>query len=256
MIPRVLTILLAVAVLGGSGSARTFTNTEGKTIEAEIVRATAKSVTLLLPNRRSTTIPLTTLSEEDRTHVAEWLAARIPSLRFTPNLKRSNKNKRLGSSSTRSSYQQVQTYEMSVDVRNEENTKGLEDSVMKYVLVGRSLTDNNRFKILAVQEGDFSVPVSGRTHIPFRTVVNEYYDSSISNSRSGFKCIGYILHAERKGDKREVYSHGSTNQLKEHIHAIVKLRAGDLTDGTFVKPDAPVRPGAPAPDPDAPIIVR
>jgi hypothetical protein len=44
---------------------------------------------------------------------------------------------------------------MNVEVRNEENAKGLEVSVMKYILVGRSLTDNDQYKVLAAQEAEF-----------------------------------------------------------------------------------------------------
>jgi hypothetical protein len=78
--------LLAGIVLAGSAPARTFTNTEGKTIEAEVVRATDKQVMLRLENHRSVTIDLATLSAEDQAYIQEWQANRIPRLRFDPNL--------------------------------------------------------------------------------------------------------------------------------------------------------------------------
>lgn len=246
MLSRSLLTLLALLVLGPALTARTFTNTEGRSIEAEIARATATTVTLRLANRRTTAIPLETLSEADRTFVAEWLATRIPSLRFTPNITRSNKRSSPGSS------RRKQSYEMNVDVRNAETTKGLEASVMSWVLVGRSLRDNSQYKILAAQEVEFTVPVSGRANIPFRKVISEYYDSSTSSYRSGYKCIGYVLHAKRKSDQRTVYSHASTNLLKEHLEAIILLKSGQLTTEFFV----PLNPRGRTDEPNGPIIVR
>ena len=248
MLSRSLLALLALLVLGPALSARTFTNTEGRSIEAEIATATATTVTLRLANRRTTTIPLETLSEADRTLIAEWIATRIPRLRFTPNLARSNKKSSSGYSVRK------QSYKMSVDVRNEETTKGLEAYVMRWVLVGRSLRDNRHYKILAAQEAEFTVPVSGRANIPFREVINQYYDSSTSRYRSGYKCIGYILHAERKSDQRKVYSHASSNILNEHLEAIILLKSGQVTTEFFVPP-TPI-PRARAADPNDPIIVR
>ena len=247
MFSRGLLTLLAIVILGPALPARTFTNTEGRTIEATIVGATAETVTLRLANRRTTTIPLSTLSEADRTHIAGWLANRIPSLRFTPNVTRSNKKSSPGSS------RQEQAYEMNVDVRNEENTKGLEASTMKWIIVGRSLSEQDQYKILAAQEAEFTVPVSGRANIPFRKVISTYYDSKFSDYKSGFKCIGYVLYAARKSDQREVYSHASTNLLKEHLEAIIQLETGDVTNEFFSKP---AQPGSRTEDPDAPLIVR
>jgi len=209
------------------------------------------SVTLLLSNRSSSTIPPSKLSQADQDHVATWLAKRIPDLRFNPNIVRSNKKKY--SSST----QQVQTYDMSVTVRNDENNKGLEKSLLKYILVGHSLKNASEFKILSVQEAEFTVDPAGNTTIPFRKVINEYYEgrSSSSSYSSGYKCIGYVLHAVRLNDKAEVYAHASTNQLKANIQSIALLKTGDLTTKYFGNPWA-VKKGPEGEDPNAPIIVR
>ncbi len=54
-------------------SARTWTNRDGRTIEAELTEATETEAVLQMANRQTYRIPLDTLSEADRTFVAEWL---------------------------------------------------------------------------------------------------------------------------------------------------------------------------------------
>lgn len=227
-----LTTLLLLAGMAAVLEGRIFTNTAGKTLEAEIVRATSKTVTLRLQNKRTTTIKLDTLSAADQEHVAAWLADRVPRLRFDPNVIRSNKAER-DSDFFSSSYNH-QGFEMTVNVTNDENAKGLEESTMKFILVGRSQTDRDKYKILSVQEENFSVLPAGRTAVLFRKVINKYYDSGYS--KSGFKCIGYVLYATRKKDKREVWSHASTQQLKEVIPSLVTLKMGTITDKFFQAP--------------------
>ena len=246
------TCSLALAFLiatGGTIEGRVFTNTEGKSLEAEIVRASTTKVTLRLKNKRTSTIPLTKLSEEDRKFVAAWLADKVPHLRFKPNLVRSNRDER---DSGYYSSDQIQTFEMTVDYSNDENTKGLEESLMKFILVGRSMRDKNQYKILSVQNETFTVAPSGRGTIPFRKVINRYYDGSYS--KSGYKCTGYIVHAERKRDKREVFSYASTKPLEELLHTVLKLKTGDVTDKFFRKVNV-VGKGI-RDDPNGPIIVR
>ena len=165
-------LLVALGVLVAPPlSGRTFTNTAGKSIEAEIVRATNTEVTLRLKNRRKATVPLNTLSKEDQDFVAAWLADEVPPLRFTPKMVKSNRDHRYSNSS--SSSRQIQTYEMSVEVQNDQNALGLEESVMQFVLVGRSLRDSSSYKILMVQKVPFKVAPAGRAVIPFRKVVNK-----------------------------------------------------------------------------------
>jgi hypothetical protein len=58
--------------LSAIASARKWTDTQGRTIEAEIVRADADSVTVLTGGRE-VRIPRSKLSEEDQEYCDEWL---------------------------------------------------------------------------------------------------------------------------------------------------------------------------------------
>lgn len=65
---------LFALVIGFSASAgaRTFTDTQGRKIEAEIIEIIGANVTLRLPSGKSSTIPIAKLSETDRDFIALW----------------------------------------------------------------------------------------------------------------------------------------------------------------------------------------
>ncbi len=107
---------LAMALLAaGLATARPFTNSAGKTIEAEIGSATATTVTLKLPSGRKAKVQLSILSAADQKFVRDWVANRVPRLRVTPKLIRSNRD------DEHSDYydegRQVQLLKMTVEVR-------------------------------------------------------------------------------------------------------------------------------------------
>ena len=140
---RLFSLLLAVVTMTATAPARTFTNSAGKSIEAEIVRADSTNVTPRLENKHTATVKIATLNEEDLAFVASWLAEQLPRLRITPNMVRSSKTQGSSSSSYRSS-SFVQNLQLSVELKNEDNAKGLEGSTMKYILVGRSLSNRSQ----------------------------------------------------------------------------------------------------------------
>lgn len=62
-----------VLLLAGNGAqARTWKNRDGKTIEAEVVSRTDRTVTLELKNGRTSTVEIETLSLDDRAYLASW----------------------------------------------------------------------------------------------------------------------------------------------------------------------------------------
>ena len=66
---------LLVLSLGAVAEVRTWTNAEGKTIEAEYVSADGEKLTLQLRNSKRVTIELKTLSEADQKWVTDKVAA-------------------------------------------------------------------------------------------------------------------------------------------------------------------------------------
>ncbi|MEM0897079.1 MAG: SHD1 domain-containing protein [Verrucomicrobiota bacterium] len=78
-LPSYLSILIALtlsSVAGADSSLRTWTNSEGKTITAELVELNDGVATLRMDNGRRYQVPLETLSEADNEFAAEWTAAK------------------------------------------------------------------------------------------------------------------------------------------------------------------------------------
>ncbi len=228
---RVAAQFLGALLATGLAVGRPFTNTEGKTIEAEIMGATTTTVTLKIPSGRNVKLNLNTLSGADQKFVKEWLINRVPRLRVTPNLVRSNKDDK---EYYYENERQVQVLSMKVEVQNDDAKAPLSESELIYVLVGRSLADRNEYKILAAQKAGFNLARQEKKTIGFKTVRNLYSDGDYD--RSGHKCIGYILYVKRKSDGQKVYSFGSTPVLEKAVFNIINLESGDITDENFLKP--------------------
>ncbi len=234
---KLLPLLLAAAVLllASAAWSRPFTNAAGKTLQAEIVRASANEVTLRMKNSRTATVKISSLSEIDQVYVRKWLANQVPPLRVTPNMvRKTTKDSRSSYTSGGKSYQQ--SYELSVNFQNDDNAKGLEETSLKYFLVGRSLGKTRKHRIIGVQEQGFGVPAGGKHTVTFRREVNTYSDSA-SSYRGNYKCIGYVLYAARRKDDREVYTYASTPQLEEALYSIIQLRERDVVDENFQNPE-------------------
>ena len=73
VIAKLLIISGALFLASGHSDARTWTNTQGKTIEAEWIRTEGNKVVVKLPNGKSSRIPLQSLSREDQDFAAAMM---------------------------------------------------------------------------------------------------------------------------------------------------------------------------------------
>lgn len=215
-------------------AARTFTNHEGATINAEVKSATATTVTLQLSTGKLSTITLDLLSEADQDFIRTWRATQLPDVRITPTFVRSNRDPRDASSTSiyEKDSRQVQVLDLSVHLETWDQGQGIENGELQYILVGRSTAKRGRYKILAVQQADFKLPPAGETEVKFKRVQNFYDDGSY---KKGARCIGYVLYAKRKSDGREIHASASSPVLKKAIYSIIALKTGEETDNNFVK---------------------
>lgn len=228
-------LVILGALLTLSVTARTFTNKEGKTIEAEITTVDTKTVTLKLLDGNTSRINLDQLSDADQAFVKAWLVDKIPDLRITPNFVRSNRDINSGSSSYSdgNNGRRIQVLDLSVHFESWDKTTGIDDAQLTYILVGRSMEARSRYKILAVQNNDFSIAPAGQASVDFKTVKN-FYDDSPGNS-AGARCVGYVLYANRKSDDRKIHASASSPLLENAIQKIFTLKAGEETDDNFIK---------------------
>jgi hypothetical protein len=80
-------LLCILAILYGMAApdaeARTFTSTDGKTLEAELVGADAFQATLKLPDGRQVAVPLNRLSQADQAFVVGWIQEHPQAIRYS-----------------------------------------------------------------------------------------------------------------------------------------------------------------------------
>jgi hypothetical protein len=74
--PHSLLIGLLLIAAGSPLEARTFTSSNGKKLEAEVLSATESVAELKVVNGKTYKVPLSKLSTEDREYIAEWRATR------------------------------------------------------------------------------------------------------------------------------------------------------------------------------------
>ena len=65
---------------------RVFTNTDGRTLTAEIAEADATNVTLLLTDGRRAVVPLSHLSTADQTYTSSWISQHPAAIRYAFNI--------------------------------------------------------------------------------------------------------------------------------------------------------------------------
>jgi hypothetical protein len=80
-----LTCLAAIigAMTALHATARTFTSTDGRTIEAEVVSADGLQATLKLADGRQTVVPMNRLSQADQEYLTGWIKANPQAIRYS-----------------------------------------------------------------------------------------------------------------------------------------------------------------------------
>ncbi len=215
---------------------RTFTDTQDRTLEAELIKANTTHAWLRLRGGRVVPVNRETLSEADQTFITTWIADKVPDLEVTPDFDRGlSKDRGKGSSSTR------QTFGMRVEIKNFSPKKELEDSEVVYYLIGRSVFDNDQYKVLSRQVFDISIKPGDTKKAIFKDIENHFQEVERSNNGKekgrGHRGLGYVLQIQRKRDMRLIYLGSSTSLLDDAKEAIISLEEGDETDETFMTKD-------------------
>lgn len=210
------------------GAAHTFRDTEGTTIEGEVAKATASTVTIRTADGSLASLPLARLSKVDREHVAHWLAEPLPELHVLPHFSFDHE----GSSESR------ELLNLSARITTSPGTEPVEARV-HYFLIGRCMVNQSNFKVLSVQSADLELAPGDPASVSFKPVTNYYVASK--EAGKGASCIGYVLQTTRRSDGRELHSLGSIPLLQEHLEAILALDVGEETNQEFVPIKA--RPG-------------
>ncbi len=174
--PMVLALLLFSLASAPSLAARTFTSTDGQTLEAEVVKVTGKSVILKLPNRRSVTVPLERLSEADRAYLAEWAKEaaknRVPRVKVEIDSNKRDTNVEAGYDERRGSVQ------FQIDVTNQERGFRIEKATATLIVLGDYLYEKDEMLVMQrVEFEDISFDF-GKTYQMTAKEIRYEYDKS------------------------------------------------------------------------------
>lgn len=217
---------------------RKFTNTGGKTLDAELVTANDAHVSIRTKGGRIVSIKRDTLSEDDQTYINTWISNKVPDVEVRPNFDR-------GLTKDRNKYSPAtkQTFGMRVEVKNYSPDKTLEESEVIYYLIGRDINDRDRYKVLSKQVFTLTIDPGKTKKAIFKDIVNNYREGTKyqggKSPGQGHRGIGYVLHIKRKRDNRLVHLSSPTTLLDNVKEKIIALEQDDETDETFVKPKKP-----------------
>lgn len=212
----------ALIVLTSMGVfAETFTDKKGRKIEAELVKADESNIWVKLANRKTVKISRELLIKENQTTIDEWLKSAMPDIRVDLKLARGLKKSDL------TSWEKVQTVELSVDLENRDLSKGIEDAELTVYLVGRTEWDKSIFKVLKVQTENTEILKDDSTTVSFDKLKNYY------SARRGFHALNYLVHIKRKSDDKTIYLGSDNSVLKKRASEIIKLSEGDVVKADY-----------------------
>lgn len=238
-------IISGSLLLTARAELRTFTNHEGKTIEAELIKADEATVVLRIKGGRLAKININTLSPADQAFIGHWIADKVPDVEITPDFDRGNSKNR--SSSERNG--NTQTFGFKVSIKNYSPGNTLEPCEIIYYLIGKSTSDAT-YKVLSRQIRETTVGPGETKLVRFESIQNQYADAAKTyegeDTNHGYKGLGYVLHVQRKRDKRLIHLSSPATNLESVKTSIITLAEGDVTLADFVKiPEKPAEPEEP-----------
>jgi hypothetical protein len=227
-VPLIILTALILAASRPASTALELTNTEGKTVEGELVTCTDAIASFSLkPDKRIVKIPLNTLNPDSLSAVQNWRVGEAVSklkLHGVKNRLASDRQARastspggiFSSATSSNSTDRVQTWQWTIKISNTTNIplKGLK---LKYAQVVERVQRGQGKKIVQTPHGNLDIPDIG----PFQTVslqsngVEVRSHKSVSSSKSGSE----IRYEVDKWDESlsglgvEIF-HGSTKRVK------------------------------------------
>ncbi len=217
-------ILFAAPIL--QAETHQFTDSNGNTIQAEIVSVSGESVTIKRNDGRSFTTKTSVFSEEDRKFIAAWQKAealnRIPRLEIRIN---NGKNDRLAKDGDYDN--RTAALQFKVSIENEERNFDIVDAKATLLIFGKSVFDSGRLKVMSRESFDLSVPEGATAVLNGEEVVFKYDDND--SAKFGHKYGGYLVVIQNEGGK--IIGHKCVPEpMGKYLEAALKLKSGQSCD--------------------------
>ncbi len=219
-----------------AAAGREFTSTDGKKIEAEVLKVTSDSV-VLGRGGSNFTVPLNRLSKGDRSFLKEWAENeeknRIPKVDIKIN---SNKRDRR----EQNAYEdRVGEFRFEIFIENDEQNFDIKKATGTLIVLGKYLYEKDEgivmerkeFKNVTIPDGE-SIKLEG-------SLVKFEYDKS--GYQHGQKYDGYLFVLRTAGGKI-IKTASSTSRVGNASALILKLKNGDrFVERTFAKSNTETR---------------
>jgi hypothetical protein len=209
---------------------REFTSTDGKKIEAEVLKVTPDAV-VLERGGSNFTVPLNRLSKPDLTFLKKWVEDekknRIPKVEIKVN---SNKRDRR----EQNAYEDRKgEFKFEIFIENEERGFNIEKATGTLIVLGKYLYERDEGIVMERKEFKDITVLEGETRTVEGGLVKFEYDKD--GYTHGQKYDGYLFVFKTAGGK-VIKTVGSTSRVESSAPLILKLRNENRFDEkTYVK---------------------
>jgi len=240
-------VVLAWLVLPITASAefRTFTNSDGVSIEAQLVELKdGKVVTIELRNGRELDADLTAFSEADRKHIKKWWeqvqkdqVTLKPRNRLDITVKMNRKAKSDRYHGWSYADDETQSFFPEVVIENEELDTFEGNTVRIVILANDARNDYQMLVVSATTEEKVRLPERSEVSIegkPFRLRKYEYRYGSTNNYEYGYEYDGYIVVVTNR-EGVVTHTKASKSKFLSNMELVNSCKAGEMYDDSFTR---------------------
>lgn len=229
-VPLIAAVVLAGLALPAFTEARTFTSTDGRTIEGEVVRVEKETALLKLAGGRTVNVPFRLLVDADRAYLEDWVRQealnRIPRVDVKVESNKRDTVVQQGYDDRRGSVQ------FEIEVTNEERNFTIEGAKATLVVFGDYLYEDDALLVMQkVEFKDIKIAFSESKRLAAKQVRYEYDKRDYTH---GVKYDGYVFVLKNSAGKVIDVS-GSSERVENLQERILELKEGEYCNERYQK---------------------
>lgn len=224
----ILLLFATIATRGQESEFRTFSNSDGKKIEAKAISVSGENIKIEMRDGRKFDLPIAKLSPADREWIDSWkesaAADYVPELRISFDEKVEKSNDETG-------FVYIEKFSPELSITNREENFDLTDAKATILLIGEEIEKKDTFLVLSKETLSFSLVAGESKELEGKKSETKY----ATIQAYGAKFSGYAVIIENAGGKI-IANIGSRGWDKNPANA---LKAGE---GSSVREDFASKP--------------
>ena len=215
---------LVSCLVAQSSDFHTFTNTEGKSLEAKILRVMDDTMIIQAKNGRSYTVKKELFSDSDQSYIRKW--AEEEAKNYVPSLDVDFSSGK-GDAKDGTDYDnRSQRLSPKVSIKNRDARFTVKNANVTVLMFGKDVLNSRKLKVLSRQSYKLSSLEPGQTATWEGKSFTAPYDDN-SAAQFGHKYNGYIVVVENESGKK-IHTAG-TASYKNYSEAAMRLKTGSNT---------------------------